>query len=382
MPVSQSQLDQVITAIHAAPHQLVMNFAGAGSLALAWLHRVGGSSRTILEATDRYAARSLIEAIGFVPERFTAAQVARALAGQAFRRACRLAEPRTPVMGIGCTATIATDRLKRGGHRCCIAVSDAQGVTTYSLALTKGRRTRYEEEELVSLLLLRAVAQGCEVTGAPELDLIEGEALIQAYKPDDLVSRLIAGELDWVFVAPDGRLSTAETYPNLALLSGAFNPLHAGHRELAHVAAKILQQDVFFELPVVNADKGTIEPAEARRRLAQFAGLAPVILTRSPLFSQKAQFFPHSVFVLGIDTVQRLIEPRFYNDNPAEMLASFEAVRAAGCRFLVGGRLMGDRFLTLAEVDLPAGYRFIFEDIPEKDFRIDLSSTTLRNEQG
>ncbi len=381
MPVSQQQLDRVITAIHATPHQVVINFAGAGSLALTWLHSVGGSSRTILEATDRYAAKSLIEAIGFAPERFTSPQVAQALACKAFQRACHLADRQTPVAGIGCTATIATDRLKRGEHRCGVAICDAEGVTSYCLTLTKGRRTRRQEEELVSLLLLRAVARVCGVTAVPELALIEQEELTEHYTPLDLLARLIGGELDWVFVAPDGRMTTGQNWPNLVLLSGAFNPLHAGHRQLAELAAKELQREVFFELPLVNADKGVIEIDEARRRLAQFSGWGPVILTRAPLFSQKAQFFPNSIFALGVDTVQRLVEPRFYHDNPAEMLASFEAVRAAGCRFLVAGRLVAGRFVTLDEVDLPEGYRSIFEQIPEEAFRVDMSSTTIRNKQ-
>jgi hypothetical protein len=48
---------EFLTAIHATPHMMTMNFAGAGAQALAWLHSVGGSSRTILEATDRYVPR-------------------------------------------------------------------------------------------------------------------------------------------------------------------------------------------------------------------------------------------------------------------------------------------------------------------------------------
>jgi hypothetical protein len=55
-----TQLEQIITTIHATPQKIVFEFAGAGSQALTWLHAVGGSSRTILEATDRYLAASRI----------------------------------------------------------------------------------------------------------------------------------------------------------------------------------------------------------------------------------------------------------------------------------------------------------------------------------
>jgi hypothetical protein len=106
-----------------------------------------------------------------------------------------------------------------------------------------------------------------------------------------------------------------------------------------------------------------------------------VLLTCAPLFSQKAQLFPHSVFVLGIDTVERLIQPRFYHNDPAEMLASFKTIRVAGCRFLVAGRLSDDRFLTLEGLELPVGYRELFEEIPKEVFRVDISSTEIRERQ-
>jgi nicotinic acid mononucleotide adenylyltransferase len=376
MHITRADVEKSIQAIHAAPHMVVIEFAGAGSQALAWLHGVAGSSRTILEATDRYVSTSLINLLGFEPTQFTSPQVARAMATKAYIRARQLAPPGTPVAGIGSTATIATDRAKRGDHRCCVAVCDAQGVTSYALTLTKGLRTRQQEESLVSLLILRAVAGVCGVEGLPTPTLVGEEAFVEQFEPTDLLARLLAREVGWVAVTPDDHMTTGETLSHIALLSGSFNPIHQGHRKLAEAAAKILGQDVYFELTLVNADKAQIDLGEARRRIAQFSGQATVLLTCAPLFSQKAQLFPHSVFVLGIDTVERLIQPRFYNNNPAEMLASFKAIRTAGCHFLVAGRLRGHHFLTLQDLDLPAGYRELFEEIP--DFRMDISSTAIR----
>jgi hypothetical protein len=58
------------------------------------------------------------------------------------------------------------------------------------------------------------------------------------------------------------------------------------------------------------------------------------------------------------------------------MLASFKTIRTAGCHFLVAGRLRGHHFLTLQDLELPNGYRELFEEIP--DFRMDVSSTAIR----
>lgn len=382
MPATFNQLAQVINAIHRSPQMIVLEFAGAGALSLAWLHRVGGSSRTVLEATDRYASTSLIEAIGFVPTQFTAPDVAQAMATQAYMRAGHLVNSGTPVMGVGCTATIATDRVKWGEHRCCVSVCDAQGVTTYSLTLTKGLRTRDEEERLVSLMIIRAIAAACGVSDPLPLELAAEEHLFESFEPFDLLDRLLAGQVEAITVMPDGQMLGGDRWQNLALLSGAFNPLHQGHRELARIAARILRQEVYFELPLVNADKAPIiDPHEARRRISQFASVGPILVTRAPLFSQKARLFPGSTFILGIDTVERLVQARFYHNSRAEMLASFEAVQSAGCRFLVAGRVRDNHFVTLADVNLPAEYRDLFIEIPEDEFRVDVSSTAIRQKQ-
>src|SRR5689334_8779747 len=113
-------LQPIIEQIHASAHKLVFEFAGAGSLALFQLHSIAGSSRTILEAADRYAATSLADLLGHAPEQFVSRETAIDMAGQAYRRAMRLAEPGTACLGVACTAAIATDRVRRGEDRCWI----------------------------------------------------------------------------------------------------------------------------------------------------------------------------------------------------------------------------------------------------------------------
>src|SRR5437764_393584 len=112
----------VIQRIHDAPHKLVLEFAGAGSVGLAWLHAVGGSSRTILEATDRYAPTSMLDLLGQVPEPFVSPAIAAAMAERAYYRARRLStSDASPCLGVGLTAAIATDRAKKGEHRIVVA---------------------------------------------------------------------------------------------------------------------------------------------------------------------------------------------------------------------------------------------------------------------
>jgi hypothetical protein len=167
-----------VQAIHDAPPRLVYVFAGAGSLALHWLHSVAGSSRTVLEARDCYAPRSLGEIVQGVPRQAASPGVAHAMARWAVERAARLAEGDWPLLGVACTAAIATDRERRGADRACVAVSDGRTAHGFTLTMAKGLRSREQEEELASRLVILAIARACGVA-EPGLDLIAGEALLE-----------------------------------------------------------------------------------------------------------------------------------------------------------------------------------------------------------
>ncbi|GAB4214001.1 MAG: hypothetical protein OHK0022_51920 [Roseiflexaceae bacterium] len=373
-----SRFEGLIQQIHAAPQKLVFEFAGAGSLALLWLHSVAGSSRTVLEATDRYAQASLADLLGGPPAKFVARETAEAMARAAYLRALRLCDD-LPCMGVACTAAIATARPKRGDHGCWVALCDRAGLRVYGMTLTKGARDRGDEEWLITQLVMRAIAEGCGLP-AHALDLLPGELLEQdtLAEPDPLAD-LLEGQADAVLVQPDGQREAGAPV-RAALLSGSFNPLHQGHERLADAAAVALGLPAVFELPVVNADKPPLARSEIERRLAQFRWRYPVALSRAPLFVQKAELFPGCVFVVGQDTAARLVEPRYYG-GPAQRDAALATVRAQGCHFLVAGRVQGDTFLTLADISIPAGFAGLFLELPERLFRVDLSSSAIRAQQ-
>lgn len=382
-PTPRSDLGSVeglVGAIHATPHKLALAFAGAGAGALAWLHAVAGSSRTVLSAIDVYAPKSMSELIGFAPANYTVPRVSRAMADACFRSAKRQLPDgsRDPFFGVGSTATIATDRLKRGEHRVALSVRDGLGAVDYALVMEKGARDRASEEELVSLAILRAVADACGVLGAPRLPLSAAEELSVSYQPSELLAGLAAGERAATVVNADGSVTSGDGSGPSTILSGAFNPLHEGHVELAAAAAARTGLPALFELPLMNAAKSPIELLEARRRVQQFAGRGTVVLTRTPLFAQKAELFPGSVFVVGVDTAERVLQPRFYGGDEAAMLAALAVVRRHGCRFLVAGRVAGSEFRTLADLKLPPAAAGLFSTLGEEEFRRDQSSTELR----
>ena len=196
--------------------------------------------------------------------------------------------------------------------------------------------------------------------------------------PADPLGALLAGELDRLTALPDGRLLTGQPAPALCY-PGSFNPLHVGHLELARVAAEVAGAAVSFELSVTNVDKPPLSAAEVTARLRQFAGLAPVELTRQPTFAGKAEVLPGVLFVVGADTARRLVDPVYYGGNRAAMVETIERMWAAGARFLVAGRRDATgRFETLADLPIPPEWQGRFSAIAEDRFRIDLSSSELR----
>lgn len=150
-----------VAAIHAAPPRLVYVFAGAGALALHWLHAVAGSSRTVLEARDCYALASLAEVLGGPPAQAVSAATAREIATWAARRAAALANGNWPLLGVACTAAIATDRQRRGADRAYVAVWSQDAPSWYELELPQAAG-RAAQEELVSRLVIQAIARACQ----------------------------------------------------------------------------------------------------------------------------------------------------------------------------------------------------------------------------
>lgn len=364
----------LVNAIHASPRTGVFAVTGGGSGLLSALLSVPGASATVLEAHVPYAGAALRDFLGAEPSQACSVETTRALALRCLLRARQLGGD----FGFAITASLATNRPKRGEHRAHWAFQDAATARSWTCsgedatdehggggaklrpAPHWGRAVRSEEERLVENVGIETLAFSLGVGGEPG---VPGEtATIGRYAEVVLGSRSHVAE---------------RSFP--AILPGAFNPLHDGHRRMREDAERRLGMAVGFELCTANVDKPPLDFFEVQTRLRQFAP-HDVVVTDAPTFVAKARALGGVTFVIGADTLARVAEPRYYGGAAARD-AALEEMRGLGCRFLVYGRVDADgAFKTAADLALPPTLAGMCMALAEDEFRSDLSSTALRAE--
>ncbi|HVX15732.1 MAG TPA: hypothetical protein VHC22_31385 [Pirellulales bacterium] len=371
-----------IRRIHDAPGKLVLCATGGGSRALSALLETPGASRTLLEGSVPYSAAALIRWLSARPEQFCSEATARAMAMAAYLRAREYAadEPDTPLAGIGCTASLASDRPKHGPHRIHVALQTGETTIARSLELVKGSRTREAEELVAAAMILNLVAEFKQLAESADLALAATERLFAA-RADAPPSwqRLLGGAERLAAGTTDTTEATGRDLAAKVLFPGAFHPRHDAHRTMARLATERSGRVVEHELSITNVDKPPIDFIEMERRAAQFAADERLWFTRAPTFVEKSQIFPQATFVVGADTIVRIAEAKYYGDMPARD-AALEQLAAAGCRFLVFGRCQDGIHRSLRELHLPEALVRICDEIPADTFRMDVSSTALRRQ--
>lgn len=377
-----------IAALHDAGRQFVLAVTGGGASAIGQLLSVPGGSRSLLAAFVPYSSAALIEFLSARPEQFCAETTARAMAIAAFERARKLVAAEVAaetaanlLVGLGCTASLASDRPKRGAHRAHLAWQSATCTASLSVELVKDARPREQEEQLVADLILCLAAEAADVpvdwTRVPLLQDRETLARRTMQAPDAWRALLLGQTRALCALgAEQGRGAPRLIFP------GAFNPRHEGHRHMAALAEQMTGLPVEHEISIANVDKPPLDYLEMQRRLEHFATGDTLWFTRAPRFIDKVELFPGATFMVGADTVARFADPRYYAGDIAQRDRAIQRLNQQNCRFLVFGRLMGDRFRQLADLQLPAELLPLCQGVPVEQFREDVSSTEIRRQQG
>ncbi|MGD8418403.1 MAG: hypothetical protein PVH91_15185 [Pseudomonadales bacterium] len=346
--------------LHDAPWQGVFYLAGGGASLIAEMLGTPGASRTVLDVRIPYAAAAMAELLGRTPEQACSEATARALAMAAFQQARHLGA--TAPFGFACTASLATDRDKRGEHRAHAAIQTA--TDTYT-AFWSFAGTRDAEESALVEALWAKLGRALGVDG------IDGQVKIEH----------TAGNPAWqALVLGDELAVCTEPHAGDLLFPGAFNPLHEAHRQMLAIAEAQTGLEGAYELSIANVDKPFLDYREIEARIAQFD--RPVWLTRLPTFVEKARRFPSATFVVGLDTLLRIAESRYYGNERTRDEALAELVEY-DARFLAFGREIDGRFLVLNDVldALPSVLTERTTGVARERFENPLSSTGVRRTQ-
>lgn len=359
----------LISQIHSSPFQFNFALAGGGSLALSHLLTTPGASTTVVEAHFPYSRESFDLYLGKKPHGYCHKKVTLDLAMKAQERLRSLKPegPRKNQVGIALTASLSTLREKKGEERFYLAACGNSFSHLLSATFGKGESTRLEEEEFISECLQFIMAKVCGL----EKELPRGKVQfeyeeVQAKEEWKLV---LEGKKEFFSYKVSGS-------PKL-IFPGSFNSLHSGHLEMKRIAEERLGELLSFEIALSNADKSALSFYELDRVLAQFDSKHPYILTSAPTFARKAELFPSSTFVIGFDTLVRIFDSKFY-ENEKDMFSKLDIFHEQDINFLVFGRKLGDSFKSLEDFNLPERFSKCFTGVSEEEFRDDVSSTELR----
>ena len=176
-------------------------------------------------------------------------------------------------------------------------------------------------------------------------------------------------------ILENGRLIDEEFISKSLILSGSFNPLHNGHIKLLEAAKNMTKLEPFFEISISNVDKRNISLEDLNSRISQFYNIGKILITNSATFEDKSNLFKKSIFAIGYDTAVRILDNKYYEKDMKESLSN---IKKNECSFLVTGRKINGKYKYLNDLEIE-DYKGLFSIIPEENFRLDISSTEIRD---
>ena len=350
--------------LHASPWQGVFYITGGGASLISQLLEVPGASSTVLEASVPYAEKSLAQILGKAPEQAVATATARALAMAAYKQACALADGQN--FGFGASASLVTNRLKKGQTRAHWTIQSAEFTHSFSLLLDS-QQSRQEQEAHLSQAFWQSIGWAL-LNPAQAADSLQPSIEKHSHvAQQQWLPLLQALPHTWCTGDHDGKL----------LLPGSFNPIHQGHEDMLKVAESLTGRTGAFELTLRNAEKPDIDFLSASERLANITS-HDVWLTNLTNFAEKAAAFPGTTFALGTDTLARIGELRFYANDEGQRTQALAALTELNTKFLVFGRVDGERFIALEDLHLPPALAQLCQGVPADLYRNDSTSSAIR----
>lgn len=147
---------ELIESIQTSGVKACMVLSGGGISAAQQILGHGGASRFVLDVQVPYIQKAFDNYLRFKPESYCSVETAMDLSIQAYENALALTGDED-VIGIACTAGIATNRVRRGEDRAFVSVTGKYGNVVAKLECTTEGREAQEQE--VGEFVLELVAK-------------------------------------------------------------------------------------------------------------------------------------------------------------------------------------------------------------------------------
>lgn len=346
--------------------------AGAGIQKALW--DVPGISSVFVGASFPYSTEQTDEILGFKPDKYASDETAIDLAHAAYMKAW---SPGVNAIGLGLTASVASNREHRGDHRVHLALISQRGTQVLTVQLKKGvgSEQRKRDGDYCDKLALRLLASEAAGTGL-KMGILPEEYLGSSYITSDTAdvksrARFFARPF---FYADGTRTAIPPTGKSLTLFPGAFNPPHEGHFGIADTMDNWAHLRVTFEITTDSAHKPALSVVEMLQRAKLLQGRSRLFTQGCPLFVDKAKRFPGAGLVLGADAMLRMYDPKWCSDA-AKLTATFMESMTT---FYAFGRKLDDGFVSSQDLleHLPPGAQGL--SVTHVRGRWDVSSSALR----
>jgi hypothetical protein len=382
-----------IRRLHDSSFRISIAATGAGLGIQTELWDVAGASRTLLNSVNPYDQAAFDGYIGRpwgeLGHGYCSELGAIALGQRAFFHAQEIANTsgnsNLEVGGLGLTAAVSTDRTRRGDNKIHAMIRTVHLFQTVAVLIDRnqGRQVDGAISDIVGINLILHSAGIDQIPmrleGAISSDeLVDtGNGLI--LKPRDLTPPDISGHNQGtLLIGIDGKVSEPDLDPKRHIvIPGSFNPMQYGHDRMAQAVQDFLGLEPVLEISARNIEKSATSMSDLAIRALQMEGRWPVILTQSNTrFIDKARSYNGCSFAVGHDTAQRIVDPKYYGDDPAQVTAALQEFSRRGITFyVVSRRDQSEIAQGVQDLKVSAKFKHLFTELPGS---FDISSTAIR----
>ena len=364
--------------------QIYVAVTGAGTGLQNMLWQVPGSSAYLAGGICTYRQDQTEGFLGFKPDSFCSPEIALDLAFAAYLKAATN-DPNVNTVGLGLTASVASETEHRGDHRIHVACITNEKVFTTDVVLHKavGQENRERDGLTADLLGLELLLHATGVVPVDEPDDWDEpdyhECIYEGTFMCDMDLDLVKQHfMKRPFVTRYGKRQPIPVGRRMSIYPGNFNPPHEGHFANAG-------EDTTFQITTNPPHKAGLSIQDILNRLRHFKGRRDLMfLEGAGLYIEKARMFPGCNLVMGTDALRRMLDPKWGYD-PIEMLREFQGLGAHikvsirdQDRVLLGTVPQDQDMVTEdGTVIIPHAFVEMFEILPKTTFA-HLSSTKVR----